>query len=417
MKLWIPEDRIAHNMLVAGASGTRKTSALMGLADQAIDRNWPVVFCDLKGSYLAEYYRPGIDVLINFADKRCVRWRLDREARNILEARAIAHGAVPEMPNDVPFFKQHTRNIFSFLVGEMRLRSSEIATLTAYPEELDKALKGTKYAALLSSDSGDIRGGILGNLGLIGDALSVLPDDDGRQEFCVREWGAMGPERKGNIFLCSSPTNFPAQRHLQSLLIDMLLLAVQTFHGPAMFILDEIGVFGKIPQLEPALSFQRSSGTPIVLAFQSFSQLRDNYGPEKAKSIVSNPYTKLILRMSAPEEAEYASKLLGLPSELERVRESRSAHWWTRHNHNYSTERPMISAVTGGEIQDLDDGRGYLGQNGCVTPVHLRYRAAQELQPRFVERTILPQKRMPSKEEPAKPYRSRYVQQKLIPTA
>jgi hypothetical protein len=140
------------------------------------------------------------------------------------------------------------------------------------------------------------------------------------------------------------------------------------------------GVFGSIPQLAPALSFQRSSNNPIVLAFQSFSQLPI----EVRKEILSNAYTRILLGMADPEECEYASKLLGLPTELERIRESQSAHWWEsaqKKRRDYQSERLLLPQVIPGEVQNRENGCGYLAQAGRITPIEVAYRAPKRRVP------------------------------------
>ena len=270
---------------------------------------------------MSEFYRPGIDYLINFADARCVRWSIQREASNRLEGQTIAHAVIAEGPNTIPFFVKNSRNILAHLFGEQRLPAEQICRLIAHPDDLVSALRGTQYEQLLT-ESGEIRNGILGNLNYALDPLSLLPHDEGHQEFSVRDWCWQGKDRKGHIFLASTPNDFEAQKPLQSLILDLLFLGMQSCHGPGIFILDEIGVFDKIPRLPPAFSIQRSSGNPVVVAFQGFGQLRQNYGVEQAEEITSGPFTRLILRLSSPKEAKYGSELLGMPAEVERLRES-----------------------------------------------------------------------------------------------
>lgn len=241
--------------------------------------------------------------------------------------------------------------------------------------------------------------GTIGNLSYALDSLALLPLDEGRVEFSVREWCAKRHARNGNIFLSSSPNDFEAQKDFQSLLLDLLFLNMQTYKGPGLFILDEVGVFPKIPRLEAALNIQRSSGNPIILAFQNFSQLADTYGREKKRSMLSSPYTKLILRMDG-EDAEEAGKLVAMPAEVERRRETWAAQWWKKdRHHNISEERAMVSPVTAGEIQCLPDGAGFLVQAGKITTVQLPYRAAQENEPGLIERVWEPYKPMEPEEE------------------
>jgi hypothetical protein len=388
VKLYLDQRAEAQNILVCGATGTRKSSILRSFADQAIARGWPVIFTDLKREYVAEYYRPGVDYLINFADARCAKWVLHREFTSQLEARTVAHAIIKEREHSIPYFIDGVRNILSFLLGDLHLSVPKILDIIKDPGVLEKVLQGSGLEVLMKG-SLEARYGFVGNLNNALAPLGLLPQDDGRQEFCVREWSRAGKNRKGNIFLASSPDDFPAQKEMQTLMLDMLLLGMQTTKGPGLCLFDEIGVWGEIPRYEQSLSIQRSSGNPIVSAFQGFSQLRENYGIEKAESITSNPYTTIVLRMKSPKEAEYAADLLAKPAELERVKESIDANQlkdYSKKHHSYSSERPMVSPVTAGQVQALPDGHGFLGQAGSITPLHIAYRPAKRNQPDLVPR-------------------------------
>jgi predicted alpha/beta-fold hydrolase len=119
VKLYVPRDREAHNVIVVGATGTRKSSILLGLADQAIARGWPCIFTDLKGgrSYVSEYYKPDVDYLINFADARCARWMLHQEFTSRLEAKTVAHAIIKDRENSIPFFLDGARGNAGVFVG------------------------------------------------------------------------------------------------------------------------------------------------------------------------------------------------------------------------------------------------------------------------------------------------------------
>lgn len=388
MKLYLDKWAEAQNILVCGATGTRKSSILRSFADQAIARGWPIIFTDLKREYVAEYYRPGVDYLINFADARCAKWVLHREFTNRLEAKTVVHAIVKERENSIPFFIDGTRDIGSFLLGCLNLPVKQILSLVKSKDKLKEALYGSGLENLLDGSAEAVYG-ILNNLSNAFSSLGLLPQEEGNQEICIREWCRAGKNRKGNIFFASSPDDFPAQKDLQTLMLDMLLLGMQTTKGPGLCLFDEIGVWGEIPRYEQSLSIQRSSGNPIISAFQGFSQLRENYGIEKAESITSNPFTRIVLRMASPKEAQYAADLLAKPAELERVKESVDANQfkeWSKRNHSYSLERPMVSPVTAGQIQALPDGHGYLGQAGSITPLHIAYRPAKKNQPDLVPR-------------------------------
>lgn len=417
MKLWIPQDRIAHHVQVVGSTGTRKSSILRRFAYQAYDRGWPVVFIDLKGEYFQEFYRPDYDYLLDFADDRCVRWMIGREAPDEPRAMPIGAGAFPDAPGRAFFFQDHARAILAYIIGTHHLSTSQLAHILAKPEEIDKLVKGTEHASTLSRNSADQRNGIIGTLNHLGRPLRWMPDDDGRREFCVREWAAMGRERRGSIFLRSSGLTFEALRPMHSLILDMILLGLQTFPGPALIIGDEIGQFQRCPQLERATSILRGSGNPIILAYQGFTQLEEHYGEKAAESIMSAPYTNIVLRTSGKRSAEYSSALLGLPAEIERFRESDSRRLFDTILHERTTwmrEKAMEAAVLPGEIQSLEDGRGYMAQAGKIVKINVAYLPVVQRNEPLIPRTITP---APVEDDEApvekKPYKSKYTQQKL----
>jgi Type IV secretion-system coupling protein DNA-binding domain len=387
MRLYIPRDREAHNTLVAGANGTRKSRILRDFADQAIARGWPCVFTDpFKRAYVAEYYRPGIDFLVNCGDARCVEWELHREFSSPVEAEALARAIVVSRENSVPYYVDGARDILAFLLGQRKLRLPELLKACADASALTAALQGSGLERLLSGSKEQCYG-FLNNVGNALGPFKLLPHGEGYRKFCIKDWCEARKERKGHIFFASSSGDFDAQQRLQALMIDMLLAGMQRCPGPGCCIFDEIGVFGEIPKYADAMSINRSAGNPIISAFQSFGQLRQHYGRERTDIICTGPYTVIILALASPADANYASDLLGLPSELERIRESRDANMMRQHpSHSYSTERTMVSAVTGGEIQSLEDGHGYVGQRGKVTKFYVEYRPAKKNQPDLIPR-------------------------------
>jgi hypothetical protein len=413
MKLYLDKRTEAQNVLVCGAPGTRKSSLLRSLAEQAMGRGWPVIFTDLKREYVAEFYRPEVDYLFNVADDRCFRWKMGDEFTDPVGAKSLVSLLIPHEEHSSPFFLKGARRILAHLFSHWRLNIAKVKAAIRSVKALDPYLSGSEHHDLITA-GGEITGGIMGNLNNALEALDLLPCEEGRVPFSAYEWCKQGKKRKGNIFLSSSANDIEAQKGLQALLLDLLFLNTQSFPGPGMFILDEVGVFPQIPRLEPALNIQRSSGNPIVLAFQNLSQLAQVYGRDRKDSILSSPYTVLGLRMRGKNAVEL-SELIAQAAEVERVKESKSAKWWdSKAHHSYSSERAMVSPVTAGQITDLEDGAGYLAQAGKITPVQLPYRAAKKNQPDFIPRVwpqwTAPEKPAPASQEakPKREYKSKY---------
>lgn len=417
MRLYIPRDREAHGIQIIGVKGTRKSSTVRRMVYQAYDRGYPCVFLDLKRDYLEEFYQEGKDWLVDFGDTRGVRWMTSREAVDEPHAMPIADAAYPDQNNRTFFFQDHARAIFAYLVGVHHPSTSELAQWFTRPTMMDSLLKGTEHEQTMSNNAAEQRAGIIGTLNHIGRTLRWMPDNDGDREFSVTEWCKT---RKGSIFLSSSPYSFPALRPLHSMILDMILLGVQTYPGPVLIVADEIGVFQRCPQLDKGAAMIRSAGAVVVLAYQSYSQLEETYGEKMADSIASNNYANIVFRNSSPRSAKYCADLLAMPQEVERVRESRSR--WTIFNPrptlSFTTERVMLSPVTPGEIQKLEDGHGYLSAAGRITKIHVDYFPPVVRAPRLIERIIKPIPAIEPEQQEPEPRPSRYSRKpKQLPLA
>jgi hypothetical protein len=333
--------------------------------------------------------------MVDFSDERCIRWMLGEEADNEPEAMAPSEGAFPQKQGTNFFFNDHTQGLFAFIIGgdhayREEVNTSTVAKWLAKPEIIDKIVKGTEHASTLTKNSADQRNGILGTLNHVGRGLRWMPDDENRKKFSVKEWNK---KRTSHIFLSSTANLFSALRPMQSMIFDMILLALQSRKGrPVMVIADEVGEFQRSPQLRRAITMQRKMNCPIILAYQGISQLEAEYGEKDAETITDNPGTHIILRTRGDRSAKRSSAILGLPAERMRDRVSRTrVGLLYRHPHTtVSSEHVMVSPVTGGEIQSFPDGKGFLAQGGFLTPISIPYRKPKERKdsPALIPRVI-----------------------------
>ncbi len=273
---------------------------------------------------------------------------------------------------------------------------NELAYWMAHPEEIDKRVKGTEHAHTLTANAAPQRAGILGSLNEAGKPLRMMPTHaEGRRIWTVREWVK---ERRGWIFITSTPDTIDALRPIQSLWLDMLILKLQASqHDPSKprvwMILDELASLNALPQLHTALTKQRKSDNPIVLGFQGMSQLDALYG-KKAETILSQAYTNIVLRTREPRAAKHLSELIG-KAQLERIRESKPARWFQRRHRSYSTERVVDPVVMESEIQGLEDLTGYFVQQDKVVAIRFHPRPRRRRATDLIERIIPPVERRP----------------------
>lgn len=389
--LRIRRDRESHHIQIAGDTGSGKSTLIRELLYQIEAReNEVAIVFDPDREYIQEFFREERgDWVLNPKDNRCPYWPIGDEATDEADATPVALGLFPDDPTLLKFFLTHTRAIFAYLLARYKPTVNELAFWMAHPDEIDKRVKGTEHEHTLTANAAPQRAGILGSLNEAGKPLRMMPSpSEGRRVWTAKQWAE---QRKGWIFITSTPDTIDALRPLQSLWLDMLILKLQaTEREPGQarvwMVMDELASLNALPQLHSALTKQRKSDNPIVLGFQGMSQLDALYG-KKAETILSQAFTNIILRTREPRGSEHLSKLIG-KAQLERLRETTPARWFQRNQGSFNTERVIDPVVMDSQIQGLDDLNGYFVQRDKIVAIRFGLKPKRNIAPGLIERII-----------------------------
>ena len=158
--------------------------------------------------------------------------------------------------------------------------------------------------------------------------------------------------------------------------------------------LDELASLQRLPQLHTAITENRKSGNPVVLGFQGRSQLETRYGGD-AKTILSQPATKIFFRTSEADGAKSIAETIG-NIEIERLRESRSHGRGDQQS--YGLERQTEPLVMDSEITGLPNLHGYLKLGNLVVRLHVPFVDVVTHAPALIER-IPPRRDRPAAAE------------------
>jgi type IV secretory pathway TraG/TraD family ATPase VirD4 len=166
------------------------------------------------------------------------------------------------------------------------------------------------------------------------------------------------------------------------------------------FVLDELASLQKLPQLHTAITENRKSRNPIVLGFQGKAQLEAIYG-HLAEVMLSQPATKIFLKTTEPNAAEWVSRAIGRV-EIERMKET---HFdGSRDGRNFSLDRQTEPLVLDSEISGLADLHAYLKYGNYVAQFSFPLLEIPPSKPKFIERLeddfIVREPRKEQKEQP-----------------
>ena len=377
----------SSHLLIMGDSGTGKSALIRQLLGQLEDRGDTAIVYDPALEYTPQFYTPERgDVILNPIDARAPYWSPGDELRHDAEALTLATSLFPDRVNENPFFTEGPRRIFAHLLT-LRPTAEELASWLCHDEELDRRVHGTPYASIIDRQAPAQLSGVLAALNMVADTLKLLP----RESDTTRRWSAASwaPDRRGWLFLTSTPETRPRLVPLTSLWLDMLVLRLmnrgQPGHRPVWFVLDELASLQRLPQLHTAVTENRKSNNPVVLGFQGRSQLETRYGHD-AEAMLSQPATKIFLRTSEPHAAKWIADTIG-EVEIERMRESRSEG--KQAQRSYGLERQVEPLVMPSEISGLPSLRGYLKLENLVVRLHFPFLDLPARYPAFVERPVI----------------------------
>jgi Type IV secretion-system coupling protein DNA-binding domain len=389
-KLRLPLAIERNHILIMGDTGTGKSTLIRRILLQIEERGETAIVYDPALDYTPEFYRPERgDAILNPLDQRMPYWSPGDELLHPAEALTLATSLFPDRRNGNPFFVESPRKIFAHLLT-FHPTPEQLAWWMCHEEEIDRRVKGTQYAAMIDRQAPAQRSGVLASLNMVADSLKLLPSKDEAQgRWSAVEWSK---NRQGWLFLTSTPETRERLLPLTSLWLDTLVLRLMNKEEPnsrkVWFVLDELATLQRLPQLHTAVTENRKSNNPVVLGFQGRSQLETRYGHE-AEAMLSQPATKVFLRTSEPNAAEWISRTIG-GVEIERLKESRSIGQLgsQRKTTSHDNARQIEPLVMDSEISGLANLHGYLKSENLVVRMSFPIIALPNRHPGYLQRPM-----------------------------
>jgi hypothetical protein len=379
----------SHHLLAIGDTGSGKSALIRQILMHVEESGETAVVYDPAQEFTPQFFNPERgDVKLNPCDLAMPFWSPGDEVRDGAEALTIAASLFPDRPHDAnSFFVETPREIFAHLL-KFRPSPQDLIFWMSHPEEIDRRLEGTEYAPMISREAPAQRNGVLASLNRVASALKLLPaEHETKQRWNTIDWSQ---QRKGWIFLTSTPETRKALLPLTSLWLDTLILRLMNQGQPASrrvwFVLDELASLQKLPQLETALTENRKSNNPVVIGLQGKAQLETIYG-HIAETMLSMLSTKIFLRTSEPRAADWISRAIG-EVEIEQLRESRTQNVGPgqRESKSYQLERRVEPLVMASEIAGLPDRHGYIKSGNLVARFHFPYLELPVREPKLIMR-------------------------------
>ena len=363
--------------LFLGTTGSGKTTAIQDIVTTIWGRSGKAIIIDIKGDYIKKFYNPRTDIILNPLDKRGSNWHIFGETNPLKGYATIAKSLIPIDSSD-PTWTDAARLVF----GEMASSYSKSGISLA--ELVDKILK-TDTSTLSKILQKTCASKVI-NENLEKAALSVLMVlsaylrplklyDDSNNCFSITDWvkskkGSKEDIDKSFLFIGSRPESKRELNPLVSTQVDIAINAMRSLSRSSnvphiWFILDELTYFDSpIPSLIDGINTARSYGGCFVLGVQDMSALSKIYSKERSESIANNCNTKVFMKISGAETADWCSENIG-KGEIEEWDEGISyGASEMRDGVNMQKSKKMKSAVLPSELTLMKTGEGILKFSG-----------------------------------------------------
>lgn len=323
----LPAESENLHTLLAGSTGTGKTTLVDEILSIAIPRGDRVIVCDPNGHHLSRFFKNG-DTVLNPFDLRSPGWSIFNEVRKDFDYDRLAHSLVPDGLGSDKQWHHYAQVLCAETTRALMLRgdgSTEkmMHWLTiAKADELATLLAGTPAQGLFDKDASKALASTRFILTTQLNPHKYLKPG----EFSLRTYLESG---RGNLFITWREDMQTALMPLISTWTDIVANAALSLPANAerriWLVLDELGALGRLNSLESILTRGRKHNICVVSGIQSTAQLDRIYGRESA-IVLRSCFRNLVVfavAKSDPDTAEMLSRSLG-EREVDRQQHSRS---------------------------------------------------------------------------------------------
>lgn len=369
----VPFELENRHFMLAGSTGSGKSQAFYQVAEQARRRGDAAVVPDVNGEFTARFYRANEDVILSPFDSRSPAWSPLAEMGGTWDADRIAKSLIPDGQGSSGEWTHYAQVILSVVLLKIWKASGTNGDLLHYllysdQQSLAALCEGSEASRMFAEGNERMLSSVLSIVATYAKPLSHLPKNSGSDAFSITRFVQQNAESNDGkwLFFPVRDDMFKMLKPLIAAQVDIaisaLLSAQDDENRRVWFFIDEFATWGKVEGIEPLLTKARKKGGCAVLGLQSVSQVKEKYGNEKSKTLLSNLGNWLTLRAGDGETAEYMSQNIG-DEEIRRWVSSESSN--SQGNSNSSSEQIVKQRVVlASELQTLKDLEGILNIAG-----------------------------------------------------
>lgn len=332
----LTQDILSKHIMLLGGIGTGKTNTFFQIVSQLKnsmnDDDIMIVF-DTKGDFYKEFYRPGDIVISN--DETAVGsdspdyWNIFNEIdashlrESIIEISKSIFAEACEKTNQV-FFPNAAKDLFTASLLHFwrsapsnKCTNKNLIDYLCYTSSKEFREMLMQHKDLRSMSSYIANDDSAQTQGVMSELQQVV------REIFVGNFAKTGKlslrnlvQRKGGktVFIEYDLALGSMLTPIYSLMFDIAIktaLGRKRSDGNVYFITDEFRLLPHLKHIDDAVNFGRSMGIKFLIGIQNVEQIYDNYGEQRARSILSGFSTSVTFRLIDQKSREFIQGVFG----------------------------------------------------------------------------------------------------------
>jgi type IV secretory pathway TraG/TraD family ATPase VirD4 len=384
----IPKEIEPSHFLIAGGVGSGKSVAISEFLDAAKKRGQRAIVYDPTGEFVARYYKEG-DIILNPFDKRNSFWTPFSDVKSAIQIESFASSLIPEGNSGTdPFWHLAPRAILSAVLSKVStMKDLNYLIFSADEARLIEVVKTAgKIGQVGSAESFK---NVRAQLGAVASSLRYIKDQEGVEPISLSKF--IQDDSDSWLFLSSQADYRDELKPLISAWLDILIkksLSLTVKKDRRLwYVIDEAASLQKIAAIQTGMAQGRKYGLSFILGLQTVSQFYETYGKYGGETMLDLPQTKIIMRLTNPETANWASELIGSRHIL-RKNESESSG--KQQSTSISDQHATEQAILPSQIQKLENLTGYIKMPGSdVYKFKQEYKGREEIAEAFINNDLL----------------------------
>lgn len=364
----IPEALSRRHLLIAGQTGSGKSTVLMQHLDAIMEARRRALVNDFKGELVERFYRPDKDLILNPLDSRGLGWTIFNELKSKPDLSAIAGSLIPPSKGEDRFWSAAAQDVLRGVMAYCyssnnrtnaalwRAVTSPIKEIAGMCQDTASGQAGFSYIQDASSKQA---AGVIAVLMSYVSWLEYAPDGP----FSLRDWAENVSDQITFITSIEEVSN--TLKPYLSLFADLAgkrLLALpdsDDINNSIYLVLDEFGNMQRLPSVKRLLTAGRSKGVIVEIGVSELAAIESIYGREDARTIINSTGSKMVMNLGDPDTAKFFSDLAGDEEYWQSSTTYSISQDDNKGGENHSRQIKSRKVILPSEIMLLPVGHGY----------------------------------------------------------